>query len=98
MSRKNSTEARAQLAYGPGHSAFSITPHDTNHLQQNSEDVVCRGIYVGGAGDVTGEVFTESGAAATVTFTAVGAGTVLNVAFTHVHSTATTATAIVGLL
>ena len=98
MSRANATQARAQLAYGPGHSAFDITPADATQLQQNSEDVTVRAIFVGGAGNVTGKVFTESGAAATVTFAGVAAGTVLNIAFIEVHSTGTTATSIVGLL
>jgi len=97
MARANATQARAQLAYGPGHSPFSITPHATNHLQQNSEDVTVRAIYVGGAGDVTGTVFTESGTATEQTFTGVAAGTVLNVAFTHINTTST-ATLMIGLL
>lgn len=97
MGRINSTEARANLAYGPGHSAFAITPHATNHLQQNSEDVVVRAIYVGVSGDITGKVLTESGAAATIAFLAVPVG-VLNVAFFEIHITGTTATDMVGLL
>ncbi len=96
--RTNATQSRAALAYGPGHSAFAVTPSNTAHLQQNGQDVIVRGVFVGVAGNITGEVFTESGTAATVAFVGLAAGTVLNVAFTHIHVTGTTATSIVGLL
>lgn len=96
--RTNATQSRASLAYGPGHSAFVIVPHDTNHLQQNSEDVTLRAIYVGGLGNVTGRVFTESGLPVTVTFSNVPAGSTLHFAFIEVHATLTTATLMLGLL
>ncbi len=84
--------------YGPGHSAFAITPNDANQLQQNSRDVVVRAIYVGSLGDVTGKIITESGAEATVTFKNVPAGSTLHFAFVEVHVTLTTASDIIGLL
>lgn len=92
------TKARAALAYGPGHSPFAITPADATQLQQDSEDVTCRAIYVGGLGDVTGKIFTESGTADTITFSNVPAGSTLHFAFIEVHATGTTATDIVGFL
>ena len=98
MSSPGNFASRLLGPYGPGHSAFSITPADATNLQQNSRDVIVRGVYVGGLGDVTGKVWTESGSEATVTFSAVPAGTVLNVAFTQIHSTNTTATLLIGLL
>lgn len=98
MGRLNATLARAQLAYGPGHSPFDVVPNDTNHLQQNGEDIILRALYVGGLGNVTGKVFTESGAAATVTFNNVPAGSTLHFAFIEVHATGTTATLMLGLL
>lgn len=91
------TEIRASLPYGPGHSAFDISPHDTNQIEQNGQPVTLRAVYVGGAGNITGKVMTEFGASATVTFTAVPAGTILNVAFTHIHTTSS-ATLMIGLL
>ena len=98
MGRASSSQARAALAYGPGHSPFVIVPHDTNHLQQNSEDITLRALYVGGLGNVTGKIFTESGAAVTVTFENVPAGSTLHFAWIEVHSTLTTATLMIGLL
>lgn len=98
MARLNATLARAQELYGPGHSPFDIVPNDVNHLQQGGEDIICRALYVGGAGDVTGRVFTESGIPAIVTFTAVPAGATLHFAFIEVHATDTTATLMIGLL
>lgn len=96
--RTNATQSRASLAYGPGHSAFAIVPHNTNHLQQNSEDVTLRAIYVGGLGNVTGRVFTESGAAVTQTWFNVPAGSTLHFAFIEIHVIGTTATNMLGFL
>lgn len=96
--RTNATQSRAALAYGPGHSAFAVIPHDTNRLQQNSEDVTLRAIYVGGLGDVTGRVFTESGSPVTLTWFNVPAGSTLHFAFIEVHATGTTATNILAFL
>jgi len=73
----------------PAEDAFAITPHDTNDLAQ-----VTRGIYVGGAGDLT--VVTKGGT--TVLFSAVPAGVVLPVRAAKVKSTGTAATSLVGLV
>lgn len=73
----------------PAVDAFAVTPHDTNALAKTT-----RGLYVGGAGDVS--VITSKGT--TVLFTGVVACTVLPLRVTHVRSTETTATGIVGLV
>lgn len=76
--------------YGiPALNAAVLTKSDTTVY-----DPVYRGLYVGGVGDVT--VIPE-GQTATVTFTAVPAGTILPVTVRQLMSTGTTATNIVGL-
>jgi hypothetical protein len=67
--------------------AFAITPSDT-------APNVTRGVYVGGAGNVT--VVTLAGS--TVTFTAVPVGTVVPIQTKLVKATLTTATLLVGLI
>lgn len=71
----------------PASDAVAVTPSDSTVL------TTTRGLYVGGAGNVT--VIMLGGE--TVTFTAVPAGTLLPVRVTKVKSTSTTATAIVAL-
>ena len=82
----------AQAAsYGdPAGEVRAITPSDVTDLTG------CRGILVGGAGDIA--VKTPYGASATtaVTITSVPAGTILPLRVTAVMSTNTTATAIFG--
>lgn len=73
----------------PAADAFAITPSDTVLFTNDT-----RGIYVGGAGNLT--VLMQSGAV--VLFTAVPAGTVLPIRAERVNATGTTATALVGLL
>lgn len=67
---------------------FSITPHNTNPLAE-----VTRAIYVGGAGDIVVRGAEDS---ADVTFKAVPVGVTIVGQFTHVRSTGTTATFLVG--
>ncbi len=69
---------------------FAITPHDSNPLT-----ALCRGVYVGGAGDVA--LICEDNTSA-VTFVGVLAGTILPVRAKKVLSTGTTATNLVGLV
>lgn len=67
--------------------AIAVTPHDTNELA-----VVCRGIYVGGAGNVSvkmGETI--------VTFVAPLVGTILPVRTSLIRASLTTATNLVAL-
>lgn len=70
--------------------AFAVTPSDTVNFTQG----IIRGLYIGGAGDVT--LIPDSGTA--VLFKAVPVGTILPVLCTRVNATATTATNIVGLV
>jgi hypothetical protein len=92
------TQDRADLAYGPGHSAVAIVPHATNPIVDvNGENITCRAIYVGVSGDITGKVMTPNGTPGTVAFLAVPVG-ILNVAFTHIHAVGTAATDLVALL
>lgn len=71
----------------PATYAFAITPHDSTDFAS-----ACRGIYVGGAGDITAIV---KGVA--VLFKAVPVGAILPVSATRVNATGTTATNLVGL-
>lgn len=68
--------------------SVTVTPHDSNALAKTT-----RALYVGGAGNL--KVTMRDGS--TPTFTAVPAGLLLPISVTHVWSTGTTATAIVGL-
>lgn len=67
----------------------AVTPHNTNELE-----IVPKGIFVGGAGDVSVIGFDDSAA---VVFYSVAAGTVLPIRPKIVKSTGTTATNIVAL-
>ncbi len=73
----------------PASDTFSITPHDSTNFTK-----LCRGIYVGGAGNIT--LITAKGTVQL--FTAVPVGWILPVRATRVNSTGTTATALVGLV
>jgi len=68
--------------------AFPITPSDTVNLQATA-----RGIYVGGAGNITAVMMDGT----VVLFTAVPVGSILPVEVNRVNATGTTATALVGL-
>lgn len=74
---------------GPASRAFAITPHDSTLFTN-----VTRGIYVGVTGNITALLVGDTVA---VLFTAVPAGTVLPIRAQRVNSTATTASAMVGL-
>ena len=73
----------------PFTSAIAITPSDTTVLTEP-----LRGLYVGGLG---GTVSVVMASGQTVTFSGVGTGTTLNICYTKVRSTGTTATNILGL-
>lgn len=68
--------------------AAAITPHDSNNLPAPT-----RGIYVGGAGNITA-VMMDGGV---VLFTAVPVGTILPIQCNRVNASGTTATLLVGL-
>lgn len=72
----------------PALHAAAVTPSDSTDLATTA-----RGLYVGGAGNIA--VTTAGGD--DVTFTGVGAGTILPVRVARVKATSTTATAIVAL-
>jgi hypothetical protein len=72
----------------PAANAFVIAPHDTNPQSKRT-----RAIYVGAAGNVK---VTMRGAGE-VTFVNVAAGTILPISVTHVWSTGTTASSMLGL-
>lgn len=79
----------------PSGDLAAVTPHDTNPIKAsiNGKQNATRGIYVGGAGNVT--VITPKGQ--TVALAAMAVGVVHPIVCTHVKSTGTTATAIVAL-
>ncbi len=76
------------VGQGPGYDGFAVTKSDTTIFA-----VPTRAIWVGGTGDLT--VTMQGGTV--LTFTAVPAGTWLDLCTTKVMSTGTTATLIVGL-
>jgi hypothetical protein len=67
----------------------AVTPDNTTAFPGGP----CRGLYVGGAGNLVAVGLDD----VAVTFTAVAAGTVLPITAKRVNSTSTTATAIVAL-
>ncbi len=73
----------------PAYSAAAVTPSDNTDLAY-----VTRGLYVGGAGNITVNM-AENGAA--FLFTGVPVGTVLPIAVSRVKATGTTATALVAI-
>lgn len=73
----------------PGEHAAAVTPNDSTDLT-----TACRGLYIGGAGDVT---LDTVGGETTVVFNSLVAGTILPVRAVRVRATGTTATNIVAL-
>lgn len=73
----------------PAEDGAAITPSDTVDLAN-----ITRGIYVGGAGDIT---INFQGSETAVLFAAVPQGIILPVRATRVKATGTTATNLVGL-
>ena len=86
------TDLFASLGSGldsPANTAFVPAQSDTVDLE-----FACRGLYIGGDGDV--KLNTTGGS--TVTFTGLTAGMVLPVRCARIWSTGTTATGLIGLL
>jgi hypothetical protein len=81
-------DGQAQSTLTPSENAFAVIPHDTLPLA-----AVTKYLYVGGTGRVTLRAMESS---ADVVFENVPAGAYLYVRASHVRSTGTTATAIVG--
>ena len=69
--------------------AFAVTPSDTVDLPGG----VCRGVYIGGAGNLRVTMANDD----VVTFTALAIGVVHPISAKRVWSTATTATSIVAI-
>ncbi len=82
-------QAPSASVVSPAVNGAAITPTDNAPLAQPT-----RMIYVGGAGNLT---VILTGMTTTITFTAVPAGTVLNIRASDVQATGTTATSILGL-
>jgi hypothetical protein len=72
----------------PANGAFVITPSDVNALERPT-----RGIYVGGAGDVTLEMVNGQ----IVTFVEMVAGIIHPISAIQVYATGTAATDILGV-
>lgn len=73
----------------PATGAYSITPHDTNLIGSYTP----KGVWVGGAGNITCEL--QQGGE--VVFTNISAGTLLPFRFRIIKATGTTATALVAV-
>ncbi len=82
------TYVQALQSSAPAEKLVAVTKSD-------STVVNCRGLWVGGAGDVA---ITAVGDTAAVTIPSVPAGTLLPIACHYVMSTNTTATSMVALL
>lgn len=76
----------------PAYGAVAVTPNDGTVLKTSSGRPF-RGLYVGGAGDVTVRMLDGS----IQTFKAVPVGTTLAIQFDQVHATSTTATLMIAL-
>ena len=74
----------------PSDKAEAITPSDTLDLTNAT-----RGIYVGGSGDITCIMASDS---SSVTFSSVNTGSILPIRVKRVESTGTTATNLIALL
>jgi len=66
----------------------AVTPSNSTDF-----DVLCRALYIGGAGNVVAVMYDNT----TVTFSGVPAGTLLPIACRRINSTNTTATNMVAL-
>lgn len=77
-----------QTSSSPWRRAFAVTPDDGADLAN-----VSRGLYVGGAGNVSVILADDN---SPVTFVGVSAGTMLPVWVKRVRATGTTATSILG--
>lgn len=73
----------------PADNAASLTPNDSTDLS-----TVARGVYIGGAGDITVD-FVGDGT--NITITGLSAGVIYPFRVQRLYSTGTTATDIVGL-
>ncbi len=74
----------------PAEDTVAVTPNDSTDLAQGA----CRGIYVGGDGNIS--VDTPGGSTAVI-ITAAKAGTILPIRATRIRLTGTTATALLAL-
>ncbi len=81
---------RAASLEGPATHAFSISPDDSDALSETT-----RALYVGTGGTITCRLAED---ASDTLFSGVPDGTVLPVRVTHVRSTGTSASQIVGLV
>lgn len=82
-----STPAR-QSAESSAHNSKAVTPSDSAEVA----DYYPKGVYVGGAGNIVGQLVGDT---TDTTFTAVPAGTFLPVSFRLIKATGTTATSMV---
>lgn len=71
----------------------AVTPSDTVLLTYNNQQARCKGLFVGGAGNLV----VKDDAGNSVTFTGVLAGVMYPISTQQVMSTSTTATSIVAL-
>lgn len=76
---------------GSASTALAVTPHDSNEVTSNG--TYPRALWVGGAGNLT-VTMADGG---DVLFSAVPAGTMLDIQVSHVKATGTAATNIVAL-
>lgn len=74
----------------PAFGAIAVTPSDSTNLTGGP----CRGLWVGGAGNIN-VIMANNGAS--VTFVGVPAGTIMPLAVLRVNAASTTATSIVAL-
>ena len=75
----------------PAENSYIIVPSDSANTSFTT-----RAVYVGGGGNLNVELESDAAGANTI-FTAVPAGSTLPIRVRKVHSTSTTATAIIGL-
>lgn len=81
-------KAYSSAAASPAYRGEAVTPHDSTNLDRG-----CRGLYVGGTGDVVVVWDDDTNS----TFSAVPVGTFMPVQAKRVNATGTTATLIIAL-
>jgi len=86
-----------EAAYTPGFGAFAVTPADDTQLNDGTEDVLVRELFIGTGGDVSVRTANKDGSMAAATVMKnIPSGTSIFGFFMSVQQTGTTATDIVA--
>lgn len=92
MSLTDDFQNMAESLTAPSDNAVAVTPNDSTDLANRP-----RALWIGGAGNLVVHMRDATGAAASVTFSNVAAGTLLPIRPSRVLNTGTTASSIVAV-